>query len=130
MSQKIQFKFIGSKSSLQGVDRKTQTEKDYISNFDDRDASLSLDDIAKKIQNDDNQQDVKLKKEFFKNVKRTVRCWLILIVIIVVLSGLNLLNLSDKVIIVLLTTTTLNVLTLYYYIGRYLFSAKSGNGKT
>lgn len=48
--------------------------------------------------------------------------WLITVLVIIILNGARVLNLSDKVIITLLSTTSINVIGLLVIVANYLFN--------
>jgi hypothetical protein len=53
--------------------------------------------------------------------------WLIFIAVIIVHSGLKTLKFADSVLIALITTTTINVLGLFYIVARWLFPNKENS---
>lgn len=79
---------------------------------------------SKELDNDDKEGDISLKKSYFVLVGSIISIWLIILALLVALSGANNgFHLSDAVIITMLTTTTINVLFLFHFVGRYLFNA-------
>lgn len=79
----------------------------------------------------DRKQDRRERIKYAGIIKRLVRCWLIAIIVIVVLSGigngLGFETLSDSVILALLGTATVNVIGLFYVVAGYLFPKRKRN---
>ena len=76
----------------------------------------------KKLHNDLKETEIELKKEICRWVKRVVSVYLVFVaVMLLIVAFYSPAGLSEQVIIVLLTTTTINILGLPYMIIRSLF---------
>jgi|GEM_PF-6078470 len=81
----------------------------------------------KKLKNSGSFQDQKLKSQIFRWVKFVVIAYLVFVGIIIASITFNFGHLTDKVVVALLTTTTLNILGLPYLIISSLFPKSSRN---
>lgn len=66
-------------------------------------------------------QDTRFRKYLAVWVMWIVPCWLILVIVILFLCGLQVISLNSKVLITLLATTTVNVLGLAYIVLKGIF---------
>lgn len=76
-----------------------------------------------KLQLKDYEQDIAAKKEYAQKIFNLVLGWLIFIGVIVFLNGFFpfFYKLSDKVLIVLISTTTINIISILIIIMKYIF---------
>ncbi len=51
--------------------------------------------------------------------------WIVVVMSIVILNGVNLIHLSDTVLVTLITTTTINVFGFFLLVIKYLFNVKN-----
>ena len=79
---------------------------------------------AKKLDNDIKEQDKDERKTYAERSFSLVSLWLLLIMVIMIAIGLDKMHFSDNVIITLLTTTTVEVIGIYFIVSRYLFPPK------
>ncbi len=70
----------------------------------------------------DIQQDREERKKYAKLIFWFICAWVSLVLIMMFFIGFGICKLSDKVIITLLTTTTADILTLFYLVTKYLFT--------
>lgn len=68
------------------------------------------------------EQDREERKAYALKSFELIVCYLIAIIILVFLTGLGCLSLSDAVLIALVGTLSTNVLGIFYFVMRYLFS--------
>jgi hypothetical protein len=67
------------------------------------------------------KQNLEARKSYAKKIFIMVSIWLGLMILIIIFQGVGSIKLSDSVLITLITTTTLNVITLFYFIIKNLF---------
>jgi len=92
------------------------TEVEKESAFFDYKAELEQENIRRL------QDDNRARKKFSKSIFSITAIWMFLILVIVVLSGVGILKLSDTVLVALITTTTANVFGFLYVVVNYLFN--------
>lgn len=68
--------------------------------------------------NNDNQARISVSKKIFL----IVICWLFAVIAILIMTGVGLFTFSDKVLITLLTTSSVNVIGLLVIVANYLFN--------
>ena len=68
-------------------------------------------------------QDIEERKKYAKRIFYTIGAWLMAVLLVVVFKGFTLFgfDVSDKVLITLISSTTINVLGLFFVVIRYLF---------
>lgn len=74
-----------------------------------------------KIQNEDAEQNVRLRREHAGSIKELIYFYLLAVGFIVLLAGSERIRLSDTVLVAILGTTTVNVLVLYHMVVKNLF---------
>jgi hypothetical protein len=71
------------------------------------------------------EQDRTARDEFSKKIFRLLCCFLFAMFLLLTLSGIecNKFHLSDTILITLITTTTINVISIFVFVVKYLFKA-------
>ena len=72
-------------------------------------------------------QDIAERKRYAFYIFCMVCVWLFSIITIIILVGANVLKISDAVQIALITSTTLNVITFFVIVTKYLFPSSNNN---
>lgn len=84
---------------------------------------------AHELVNEDTASTIALKKRFFSSIVTFVCGWLGVVLLILILSGAGALRLSDRVLLALLGTTSLNLVGLLFVIANHLFPKGSRSGR-
>lgn len=71
------------------------------------------------------QQDIAARQKYARNIFWMIIVWLIAIYVLVIMEGLNIINLADSVLITFISGTTINVIALLGFVVKYLFSSPS-----
>lgn len=87
-------------------------------------ATSTIDEDEKRAHLDSFKQDMGERKKYASNTFRFICIYMVSVFIILVARGFNAFpfELSDKVLVVLLTTTTANVLIVFHFVMKYLFN--------
>lgn len=104
----------------------TQIELETVESVDEERLSLENDRLRAEVQN--LEQDRAERKKYAGRIFWLVTAWLAGMICVVVLQGLvrlNLVSLSDNVLIALVTTTTGGVVGLLVLVVKYLFPSRS-----
>lgn len=89
--------------------------------------------IAEKIKtlkqyNDTLKQNHEERKKYARHIFYITCIWSILIFLLVIFQGLSWLSISEKVLIALITSTTVNFFGFFFLVTKYLFNAGEHNG--
>lgn len=105
-----------------------KAEKIYLN--DELDRLLRMEDLTEKRNHNENlKQDRTLRKAFANKVFILTCCWSVAIFTILILVGSKVLELSDKVLITLITSTTINFFSFFLLVMKYLFRTERAEPK-
>ncbi len=79
---------------------------------------------ALELKNKEFDKHIEARTELFSFIKGIFAAWLFIVLVILILSGLRTLRISDAVMIALLTTTTINMISLMVILAKYYFPGK------
>ena len=73
---------------------------------------------------DSKRQDRIQRKEYANKIFNLLRIYLLAVFVILCCNGFNFFSLKDPVLIAIVTTTTANVIGIFYFVAKYLFHTK------
>lgn len=73
---------------------------------------------------DSKRQDRIQRKEYANKIFNLLRIYLLAVFFILCCNGFNFFSLKDPVLIAIVTTTTANVIGIFYFVAKYLFHTK------
>ncbi len=114
---------VNKKSLLEKIDSDAKSISP-MSNEPDKETEIGLniyDEEEKRIRLKGIQQDIDERKKYAKYVFLYLFLWSTALFVFIYLNGFDIINVSDKIIITLLTSTTIKVLGLAYLVINYLF---------
>ena len=82
---------------------------------------------TKELGADDLSSQLEMRRDYASRIFKLSGCWLGFIGLSLILAGQGKLKIADSVQIALITTTTINVLGLFYIVARWLFPNKGNN---
>ena len=98
---------------------KENTDEAFAKSFDAEDLR------SKQIENKSKEQDIEQRKQFANKIYWLVSVYLGVVCLIIILCACPIpFAVSDTVLGIILGTTTANVLALFHFVARYLFSEK------
>ena len=98
-----------------------------VSSSNERNSSLTRDDIElelKKEELESIRQDRRQRGKFSVSIFIFMGSYLLLVLVVLVLSGVKVLSISDAVLISLLSSTTADVIGIFIIVAKYLFYHK------
>ena len=103
-----------------------------VSKSSERLSKEELENQKREIENSGLRQDIQERKKYAVHIFWMVALWLLAMVVIIFYKGFGWFhnNISDAILLALIGSTTLNVLTFFVIVTKYLFPNKYGEAKT
>lgn len=121
-------------NSLENVRRKAEkvlsSETNEPIRQDAANETRFYEDDEKRIKNEGLSQDIRERKKYAKHIFWMVASWLACMMLVLFYQGFGWFhkNISDAVLLALIGSTTLNVLTFFVIVTKYLFPGKKEDG--